>query len=955
MIEIMKLSEVKDLEKYIIITPSNKEIFYKYKYIKNNYNIVSINNFIMDSYTGSRKIASDFASYIIMDKVYKSLKEKLKYYNNISSNSFVNNLVSTYNTFYDYKLNNNEKIEDLKIIFNEYEKSLELNGYITINMLYKNILKDHLFERNYLFLDFDDFSDNELLLLSKMGKEGNVLLILDGINNNVLSRKLASINVNFNYDEYTYNHKKVNYKSLNDISDEVSFVSNDISKRIIEGTRYEDILIVCPNINTYRPYFELYLNHPYNKTENKGILTDRFIKLFCNVLKGDFTCKTFLELLKLGIFDIDLKLVDKLDNYIYSWDLEDKDFYLPFTYNPNGNKKNFSAKDEDDLSKINDAKDGVIIPLKYLLENVVGINDKKELLRILYTYFLEEKIIDNLFLKDEDGVLKLILLFENMNDYMNAKVSIDEILNILQNNSLLTDKKIDMQDSICVKDFTSALYEGKKYIYLLGMINTDMPYQLSLPNLINNDDVDKEDLIIKLEEKENYSYHLFSKAIETDNIMITYPKLSSDLKLTEKCLYLNNLSLEEVNDNSIYDKNEMLKKYSILLSEDKIKKEDNKYFDKINKSNIHNLNYKLNKDVVYKLYTSKLNISPSSIETYFGCPFYYFCQYGLRLKVKEKYTFDNREVGTFVHYILENIIKNDIDKVSVKTIDDYVFKYAKNYLEENGKISNNTTRYVIKALSKNASLVIKNIVNEMDVTKFRPTYFEFKIDEESIVKPLEIKINNNVLKIGGVVDRVDTYTSDNNFYYRIIDYKTGQKNFRLDDVLDGLNLQMLVYLLAIKESNISNLNIVPSALLYYPALVKEKLSSRSYEDKEDTVKAHLKMNGIVHKDDINLHEKMYEGTYINMTSYGRIDEQKVYGLDDLNKLFDNIKTSLEKMGREIYEGNISASPIGGRLDACTYCKYSSICKFDDKVDKKRKPLDYKNREVFNMLGGDFDA
>ena len=67
------------------------------------------------------------------------------------------------------------------------------------------------------------------------------------------------------------------------------------------------------------------------------------------------------------------------------------------------------------------------------------------------------------------------------------------------------------------------------------------------------------------------------------------------------------------------------------------------------------------------------------------------------------------------------------------------------------------------------------------------------------------------------------------------------------------------------------------------------------------------------------------------------------------------KETLRKIGNEIYEGNISVDPIGGRNDACTYCKYKSICKFDNKFDKKRKPLDYKNQEVFRMLGGDNNA
>lgn len=954
MITVTKLNDVVNLENYIIITPSYKEMFYKHKYVNDDYEIIGINNFVLDSYRGSKKIINEYVSYIIMDKVYRSLNLELKYYNDVLSNSFISNLVSTYNTFYDYELNDNDKVNDLRKIFDAYEKNVKLSGFVTIRMLYKNILENNVFNGNYLFLNFCDFSNDEVSLLKKMSKEGNVLLILDDVNNKTIIRKLNSINLNLKYNEFIYNQKKVKYKSLNDISDEVSFISNDISKNIITGAKYDEITIVCPNVDTYEPYFELYLNHPYNRKESVGILTDRFIKLFCNVLKGDFTCNTFIKLLKLGVFEIDLKMVDKLDNYIYSWDLEDENFYLPFKYNPNGNKKSFSNKDKQDLKEINDAKDSIIVSLRYLLENIIGVSDKNELLRLLYTYFLEEKIINNLFAKDEDGVNKLILLFENMNDYMDDATSLNDIIGVLQNTNLIVNKKIDMQDSICVTDFKSALYDGKKYVYLVGMINSDIPYKLSIPTLINSDDINKENLIIKLEDNENFSYHLFSKAMKNSDVIITYPKLSKDLKLTDKCVYLNELALEEI-DNGIYDKNELLKNYGILLSENKIEKEDNEYFDKINKSNAHDLNYRLNHDVASKLYGNSLSISPSSIETYFKCPFYHFCQYALRLKVKEKNTFDNREVGTFVHYVLENIIKNDLDKINVEKIDDYVFKYAKNYLEENGKISNNTVNYVIKELSKNASLVIKNIVNEMDVTSFKPTYFEFKISDEEIVKPLEINIDDKVLKIGGIVDRVDTYSDENNFYYRIIDYKTGQKKFRLDDVLDGLNLQMLIYLLAIKQSKISNLNIVPSALLYYPALVKEKTSFRGEEKKDQTIKERLKMNGIVNKDDINLLERVEEGTYINIMSYGKIDEQKLYGIDELNKLFDNIKGTLKKMGKEIYEGNISVNPIGERSDACCYCKYSSICKFDDKVDKKRKPSDYKNKEVFDMLGGDDNA
>src|SRR5699024_5393327 len=58
-----------------------------------------------------------------------------------------------------------------------------------------------------------------------------------------------------------------------------------------------------------------------------------------------------------------------------------------------------------------------------------------------------------------------------------------------------------------------------------------------------------------------------------------------------------------------------------------------------------------------------------------------------------------------------------------------------------------------------------------------------------------VKIN-----LRGIVDRVDSYTaSDGEKYIRIIDYKTGSKEFRFEDVYNGINLQLLLYMLAIKE------------------------------------------------------------------------------------------------------------------------------------------------------------
>lgn len=518
-----------------------------------------------------------------------------------------------------------------------------------------------------------------------------------------------------------------------------------------------------------------------------------------------------------------------------------------------------------------------------------------------------------------------------------------------------------MQDVITISNLSDAVYEDKKFIYVIGMTNDNVPANFKLSGLINSDDVSKDNLIEKTDEHYNKEYYSFLKAIKNKNVIITYHKLGTDLKLKTPSVYFDKLSKKEVVHDKLYNKDLLLNNYALMLSFDKIEKIKDESFGKINDSNNHNLNYKISKETALKLYGTKLNLSPSKVEVYAKCPFYFFCEYGLKLNIKERYTFDNRETGSLVHYVLEKIISSNLDEIDLDNLENYVNKYAFLYLEENGKIINNTIKFVVKEVSKSTALIIKNIIKEQEISKFRPKYFEFRVGEESVVKPVTVNMGDALISVSGIVDRLDVYEDDETYYYRIIDYKTGEKKFRLDDILDGLNLQMLLYLLAIKESskNITNKKVMPSALLYYPALVKESLSSRSLtkEEEENNVKDKLKMNGMICNDKIVIEALGGDviGDFISVTTRGKINEEKVFGLDDLCLIFKSIKGTLKNISKEILNGNIKVNPIGGRNDACSFCKFNSICKFDTMLDKKEKSADLKNSEVIKKIEGDYHA
>lgn len=961
MINIIDLKNIKIKENSIILIPSYCELYYKEKYINNNYKFYTIKNFLIKNYNGSKKLASNYEELIIMYETLKKVLNSLNYFKDLNDSFFINELLSSYNDFNNYELKDNEKNKDLSIIYKEYENILLEKGFINEKLLLNDIIENNILDKDYLFLNFSSFNNDEIKLIKSMIIKGNVTIGVKN-NNTLIKEELKDLNPDVLIKgNYQNDKKEILFKNLNDVSDEVKFIDNDISKKIMEGACYDDFLIVSNSIDEYYPYFDILLNHPYSKKIYKGVLTDRFIKLFFKILKGDFSCENFINLLKLGIFDIDARQIDELDNYIYSYNLYNQNFYDPFIYNPSADKKYFSKEDEVLLKKLNEIRENIINPIRYLLENVINVKDKTEILKYLYTYFKEEKIIENLFKMDEYGCKKFIDLFDMIHENLSDIVCFEEIINLFNMFDLTSAKEENMQNSISISNLNSAVYEDKKYIYLIGATNDSLPKDFKLNGLINSFDIEKDNLINKLKDYYDIQNYLFNNALYNNEVIITYPKLGTDLKLKTPSLYLEGLDKKEIIHDKLYNKNLILNDYSLKLSSNNIKKEQGDLFNKINDSNEHNLNYSISLKNAEKLYGETLNLTPSKIEVYSKCPFYFFCEYGLKLNVKEQHIFDNREVGSLVHFILEKIISNDLNEISIENLEEFVFKYAYMYLEENGKVINNTIKYVVNRLCQSTTLVVKNIINEQEISKFKPKYFEFKINEESVIKPFSIPLDKGTLKVSGIIDRVDVCEDDTNYYYRIVDYKTGDKKFRLDDILDSLNLQMLLYLLILKKNAkiLTNKKVVASALLYYPALVKESISSRSLneEEKQKSISDKLRMNGIVCKDS-NVISNLGEdeiGNFISVTSRGKLNEENLYGLDDLSLIFESIEKSLKEIGNDILSGNINVNPIGGRNDACSYCKFNSICKFDSSFDKKRKPYNLKNSEVLKMLEGDNNA
>ena len=181
-----------------------------------------------------------------------------------------------------------------------------------------------------------------------------------------------------------------------------------------------------------------------------------------------------------------------------------------------------------------------------------------------------------------------------------------------------------------------------------------------------------------------------------------------------------------------------------------------------------------------------LYLSATRIDTYVKCPFQYFCQYILNLKPIERQKYDLKLVGTYIHYLLERLINEKSDDI------DQILNDSKQiFIKEHLLNINATTNYFLKRLNDNIKLIWPIIKKELDNNKFIPTYFEIDIANTDKWHPLIIQNNELTIKLSGIIDRIDIYDK----YYRIIDYKTGDKKINLNEIVVGLNLQLFIYLL----------------------------------------------------------------------------------------------------------------------------------------------------------------
>lgn len=805
--------------------------------------------------------------------------------------------------------------------------------------------------------------------------------------------------------------------------DECDYASRKIRKLIRQGYRCRDIAVIFRDPEVYEPTlrysFKKY-SIPSFEDARQPISNQPLVLYVQNALKicsDAINTESIMRFLKTGLTALTTDDISYLENYVYLWQINGSEWKRDFSKSPFG--FDFAAEDEKEkaLAKLNEMRKTIIEPLLDLREKLKN-KDGFEMTRAVYEFLIDTKTDKSL------KKLAITLEDEGEFDLAREQEQIwDMLMQVLNETAMaLKDKYVSPKKylelfnmSLSVKDLgkiPSAIDEviigaadrikarGIKIVFVLGANSGVFPAASSKGGIISDRDrvallsagIELFDInryksleerfiaynsLCCAREKVFLSYSLMNakgeKLIKSELVTMT-----GDILENAKRVYCEEISTEEriegetaafellasrFNKNDVFGKN-LLHYFSKIPG----------YSERIEALRRVSGNADFHfedKKTATELFGQDMYLSASKIDKYETCPFQYFCQYGIKANPRKRAVIDPREGGNIVHTVLEELMKK-YEQVGVENTDAVqrkkdVTAALRAYAEEIlGGLDDKDSRFAhqFNAIARTLDIILDRIVAEFENSSFKPCDFELLIGNGENAKIpayiVEADESTRVI-ITGFVDRVDKMELDGKSYIRVIDYKTGTKELALSDVLNGINIQMFLYLFAIIKNGKEYYgeNTVPAGVLYFPARIVSFDADRA--DSRDALKTAMikksQMNGVV-LDDTRVIQGMDatgKGTFIPAKIDGKkgIAADKIISLSQLERLNERIDEIISEMALALHNGEIPAYPVKTAKNdkTCEYCDYKSVC-CHEKNGKYRYYKTQKHADCLKMLSGD---
>ncbi len=798
-------------------------------------------------------------------------------------------------------------------------------------------------------------------------------------------------------------------------TDECDTVAAEI-KRLVreENYRYRDIAVIERSEGEYKnelvSSFRKYGVACY-EDNRQPILTQPlmvFVLALFDILVDGLQTETVLRFLKTGLFGFTVEEIALIEDYALIWRISPSQWRSEWKGNPRGFGVELTDNDKKTLEDINKLREKIVAPILALKKRMTETNGEiisRELFTFLRACGVDENLKSFTAVLENSGEADLALeqgriwriLAEIIDSLYSATgraaISVaryKELFEILVSTKDLGQIPNGI-DEVILGSADRIRAAAPKAVFIVGSNTGVFPMESSGGVLLSDTErceliENGAELVSNLEynsvSERFIAYHALTLA--TEKLYISYSAIdSSSAALTPSEIVSEIMNIFpncRIYNDSLTNKIESKKSAYTALAEEKdassvLGATLYEYFKNNGSSSELAMLGKINKKdfgieseaLATELFGKSMYISASKTEKFYKCPFGYFCEYGIKAKPRREAEMDPAQTGTLVHFALEKFLRENpkevfthfnVDTVREKVdeiINDYVCEMLGGFSDKNGSFIR-----TINLIKENTVRIVLHLVDEFSKSRFVPVDFELSINNDGDISPYIINLENGgTVKIIGSVDRVDSYKTEENTFIRVIDYKTGGKDFKLSEVFGGLNMQMLIYLFAIWQNGGERYNnMLPAGILYFQAKSPRLSSSTLSRDADASavrakMNSTLKMSGMVLKniDVIDAMEK--DGT--NVFIPAKIDKNgnaagNVISIKRLEALREKVNSNIRNMAESLQAGKINALPVE---KGCDYCKYRDVCKREED-DEIREIEALVFNDALDMLGGEAD-
>lgn len=303
-------------------------------------------------------------------------------------------------------------------------------------------------------------------------------------------------------------------------------------------------------------------------------------------------------------------------------------------------------------------------------------------------------------------------------------------------------------------------------------------------------------------------------------------------------------------------------------------------------------------------------VSPTTLETYFACPYKAFMRQGLRLVEREEGGMRPIDSGVFVHSVLEEVAP----KLNSFKSEEECAAFTRTVAEE--KLS--APKFRALSADKRGQYAAEALLEET-VAVSLGAYRQIKYSLFSVhgaEEACDMRLIGGT-RIYGRCDRVD-YCGD---MVRVIDYKTGAMDDTPQSYFAGLKLQLPLYLSAFSQYRRA------VGAYYFPA-------NTAFSEKKDgdfCLKGFMDgSEEVVRNSDITIADKQ-KSAYVNAYLNGR-KVDKAMTRDDFADFLGYAALIADQGGGEMKAGNIAPSPSEA---TCAGCKFIGSCGYDCRTQGER--------------------